>query len=590
MLVAAVLLLALPATVFAWGEVFVPASSWNGVDVYSNSPAPDPYYSQGDSGWGWRWQCVELAQRLYNQKGWVGATHWPVDYAYQMYDVAPGLGLTRQDNGSITAPAWGDLVIWLGERATPTSEDTGGHVAVVTAVSGSSVTIVEQNGLAAERGTRTINLSSGTLSDGRGEIRGIIKCPGSPPSAPTGQIAFVRDGDIWVMDADGGNARRLTTSAKAEGNPTWSPDGSTIAYIRGEGSQSQIWLMNADGTTPRRMPFTLNAQTMPGTNRRGTSRMIDEMAWSPSGADIAVCAFAYTFDVPGGIFNDQLYLVHPDGTGQRRIGPLIGGNYGGVQGLSWRPDGAQLLLSERFRQGGGRAVIYHVGSKKISVPFPSEYGGRTMWNAVWSPDGRQIAACVQDNPDQYMGPMHVAIIDMRTREEHALRITAQSQSQLIQPTWSPDGHWLACSSPDGGAEVPDTFLLSADGTESRFFMANAADPAWKPTASPPTPTPTVTLALAGLTAGAMRLGQVVTASGAVTALGLAGSRVTLTVQMKKGVTWAKLKTTSASISPKGNYSWKFTPALKGAYRMRATIAKTGVNPAATTPWRAFAVK
>ena len=69
MLLAAVLLLALPATVFAWGEVFVPASSRNGVDVYSNSPAPDPYYSQGDSGWGWRWQCVELAQRLYNQKG-----------------------------------------------------------------------------------------------------------------------------------------------------------------------------------------------------------------------------------------------------------------------------------------------------------------------------------------------------------------------------------------------------------------------------------------------------------------------------------------------------------------------------------------
>ena len=183
-LVAAVLLMALPATVFAWGEVFVPASSWNGVDVYSNSPAPVPWDAEGDSGWGVRWQCVELAQRFYNQKGWVGATHWPVDYAYQMYDVAPGLGLTRQANGSITALGWGDLVIWLGERATPTTFDTGGHVAVVTAVNGSSVTIVEQNGLAAERGTRTIAFTGGTLSDERGEIRGIIKCPGGSAALP----------------------------------------------------------------------------------------------------------------------------------------------------------------------------------------------------------------------------------------------------------------------------------------------------------------------------------------------------------------------------------------------------------------------
>ena len=60
--------------------------------------------------------------------------------------------------------------------------------------------------------------------------------------------------------------------------------------------------------------------------------------------------------------------------------------------------------------------------------------------------------------------------------------------------------------------------------------------------------------------------------------------------MKKGVAWVKVKTTTASSRPVGKYRWKYTPAAKGAYRMRAQIAASTAYPAATTPWRAFAVK
>jgi len=214
-----------------------------------------------------------------------------------------------------------------------------------------------------------------------------------------------------------------------------------------------------------------------------------------------------------------------------------------------------------------------------------------MWYAAWSPDGTEIAACVFDASSTYPGqPAHVAIIDMRTHKERALRITQQSESSWLQPTWSPDGRWLACSSYDGGAEVPDTFLLSSDGTESRLLMANAADPVWKPAVSPPTPTPTVSLTLGGLTSGGVRLGQIVTASGTVAPLSLIGSRVVLSVEMKRGLTWIKVKTTSASSRPVGNYSWKYAPALKGAYRMRAQVAKTAAYRAATTLWLPFTVR
>jgi subtilisin family serine protease len=103
-------------------------------------------------------------------------------------------------------------------------------------------------------------------------------------------------------------------------------------------------------------------------------------------------------------------------------------------------------------------------------------------------------------------------------------------------------------------------------------------------------TPTVTLKFSGLKSGAMKLGRSVTATGNVTPTSLAGSKVTLTVQLKEGAVWVKVKTASATISLTGTYRWRYEPANKGAYRMQAAIAKTEPYTAATTKWLTFMVK
>ena len=119
------------------------------------------------------------------------------------------------------------------------------------------------------------------------------------------------------------------------------------------------------------------------------------------------------------------------------------------------------------------------------------------------------------------------------------------------------------------------------------FESSAAITLTVPT---PTPTPTPTLKLSGLKSGAIKLGKSVTAKGIVTPTSLAGSKVTLTAQLKKGTKWVKAKTSSALITSTGAYSWKYKPAKKGAYRMKGAIAKTATHTAATTKWLAFKVK
>ena len=81
-----------------------------------------------------------------------------------------------------------------------------------------------------------------------------------------------------------------------------------------------------------------------------------------------------------------------------------------------------------------------------------------------------------------------------------------------------------------------------------------------------------------------------TAKGKVTPASLVGSKVKLQVQKKKARKWVTLKTVRRTISATGAYSWKYKPAKRGAYRMRATIARTTTHTAAKTPWRGFKVK
>src|SRR6186997_1050120 len=58
----------------------------------------------------------------------------------------------------------------------------------------------------------------------------------------------VWNGDIYVVNADGTGRTRLTWSPAEEFSPTWSPDGTRIAFSRFTGSHFQIFVMNADGS------------------------------------------------------------------------------------------------------------------------------------------------------------------------------------------------------------------------------------------------------------------------------------------------------------------------------------------------------
>ena len=157
-----------------------------------------------------------------------------------------------------------------------------------------------------------------------------------PAWSPDGtQIAFVsqRDGDIavWIMDADGGNQRKLTLGR----HPAWSPDGRRIALSRYHEASDEIFVIDTDGANERQLTDNKYFDWFP--------------AWSPDGQRLAFNSERF-----GG---QELMMADPGSGAQVRITVA---QHTFEQDPDWSPDGRALAYQGKmnFREDGTLDVIF----------------------------------------------------------------------------------------------------------------------------------------------------------------------------------------------------------------------------------------
>jgi Tol biopolymer transport system component len=286
---------------------------------------------------------------------------------------------------------------------------------------------------------------------------------GSGPLGLVGDIVFVSDRDgegiqLYAMDPNGRHTTMITSGPLGHIHPSWSPDGTELAFSGASGDVQtddlDLIVLRGDGTLD---PITS------GPGRDGAP------SWSPDGREIA-----FETDAAG---ESHIAFVGTEGGGSPRFLP---GSTPAYQ-PDWSPDGTRIafalrepdcaLAGDRCRQHihivdarGGDVVRLTSGAVHDAQP-------------AWSPDGKQIAF----SSNRANGNMDVWVMDADGGRPHRL---THAEGVDLGPAWSPDGDRIAFTTDrDGDLEV---YTMTAEGRDETDISndATASDftPTWRPRA------------------------------------------------------------------------------------------------------------
>ena len=82
-------------------------------------------------------------------------------------------------------------------------------------------------------------------------------------------VAFVYQGDIWLVPASGGEAKQLTTNPAHDTEPRWSPDGKYVIFASYREGQKDLWAVSVEGGRPKRLTDYGGAQTPYAVSKDG---------------------------------------------------------------------------------------------------------------------------------------------------------------------------------------------------------------------------------------------------------------------------------------------------------------------------------
>lgn len=272
-----------------------------------------------------------------------------------------------------------------------------------------------------------------------------------PRWSPDGrQIAYSSDNSLWVMHADGTNARKLTEHPSGHAEPCWSPDGKRIAFYSRRRGWDQIWTVSLEGGEVK--------QILKG------NWDADDAVWSPDSTWLAFCSIRESDLMTRGV-----YIIPSDGGDEVLISPP--GCWSGAPHFS--PDGRTLAyLSDQ--DNWFHIYLYELKTRETRQITCGEFeiGGPYFYNVdphggpAYSPDSRQIAF-IQHRE----GNFDLWILD--TIDGEARRISTQDGHHRIIG-WHPDSKRIVVQF-DNPGNPPALYRFDISGESAQITDSRASE-------------------------------------------------------------------------------------------------------------------
>ena len=322
-----------------------------------------------------------------------------------------------------------------------------------------------------------------------------------PAISPDGRsVAFVSNSDghfnVYVGLLRGGNLVRITRDPNIESAPSWSPDGTTLAYAQlNQSGIWDVWEVPALGGTARRV--ILNAA---------------DPAWSPDGHSLAYLNMA----------DGAVWISGVSGENARKVTQVLPGGLDLGTQPRFSPDGRRIAFSARPNSGGpyGELAVADLDSGKTSqltfddalalspawsadgryIYFASSRGGTiNIWKiAATGGKPEQITAGEGDDADLDVSAdgkrivfgtlrqkIGIARLDLQAKPgpDSLKMLTSDPARNQFGPAYSPDGTHLAYFSNLKGAEHEEIWVCGFDGSNAAPLVQDARVnifPAWSP--------------------------------------------------------------------------------------------------------------